>query len=316
MTGSKSVLSVPRRQSISPGPHFSRRKQSPELCDSGSQHWTGTVNVSSEKSMFFWYYESRDSPETDPVLLWMSGGPGATSELGQYKGIGPCAVNEDGNSTRLLEFSWIDHANVVFIDQPVGVGFSQISDRNLIATSLHDGESMGGHYVTSYTEYILKQERERALQGLDIGIHIDSAIIVDGYIDGAYQYTGYYDFFCEDWRADGRPYPLMNATACQEMGEAVAACEKKGAMCRDSYDVDVCAWAMQSCDRTVGKYFADGVKPGGWNPYDSRFKCQEPPLCSNFSTDETLVFLNQPWVQEQLGFPNYTFQLIDFDTNQ
>lgn len=208
---------------------------------------------------------------------------------------------------------------------------------------------MGGHYVTSYTEYILKQERERALQGLDIGIHIDSAIIVDGYIDGAYQYTGYYDFFCEDWRADGRPYPLMNATACQEMGEAVAACEKKGAMCRDSYDVDVCAWAMQSCDRTVGKYFADGVKPGGWNPYDSRylpifplalqskgfhdsktrfiisskancspgrFKCQEPPLCSNFSTDETLVFLNQPWVQEQLGFPNYTFQLIDFDTNQ
>ncbi|CAG9990808.1 unnamed protein product [Clonostachys byssicola] len=338
------VLNGLHRQAISPGPHFSRRQQSPELCDAGSQHWTGTVNVSSEKSMFFWYYESRDSPETDPVLLWMSGGPGATSELGQFKGIGPCAVNEDGNSTRRLEFSWIDHANVVFIDQPVGVGFSQISDRNLIATNLHDGardvytflstftkdvfpqlanrtwhitgESMGGHYVTSYTEYILKQERERALQGLDIGIHIDSAIIVDGYIDGAYQYTGYYDFFCEDWRADGRPYPLMNATACQEIGEAVAACEKKGAMCRDSYDVDVCAWAMQSCDQTVGKHFADGVKPGGWNPYDSRFKCQEPPLCSNFSTDETLIFLNQLWVQEQLGFPNYTFELIDFDTNR
>jgi hypothetical protein len=140
---------------------------------------------------------------------------------------------------------------------------------------------MGGHYVTSYTEYILKQERERALQGLDIGIHIDSAIIVDGYIDGAYQYTGYYDFFCEDWRADGRPYPLMNATACQEMGEAVAACEKKGAMCRDSYDVDVCVWAMQSCDQTVGKHFADGVKPGGWNPYDSKYlPVSFPQSCS------------------------------------
>jgi carboxypeptidase C (cathepsin A) len=43
-------------------------------------------------------------------------GPGATSELGQFKGIGPCAVSEDGNSTRRLEFSWIDHANVVFIE--------------------------------------------------------------------------------------------------------------------------------------------------------------------------------------------------------
>jgi hypothetical protein len=97
--GDQVVLNAPHRQPISSGPHFSRRQQSPELCDAGSQHWTGWVNVSSEKSMFFCacssgpylmqlalcavipvsltdvvgYYESRDSPETDPVLLWMSG---------------------------------------------------------------------------------------------------------------------------------------------------------------------------------------------------------------------------------------------------
>jgi cathepsin A (carboxypeptidase C) len=43
-------------------------------------------------------------------------GPGATGELGLFMGTGPCAVNEDGNSTRRLEYSWIDRANVVYIE--------------------------------------------------------------------------------------------------------------------------------------------------------------------------------------------------------
>ncbi|UPL03494.1 hypothetical protein LCI18_014428 [Fusarium solani-melongenae] len=187
---------------------FTLRRQSGTVCDAGSRHWTGTVNVTNEKSMFFWYFESRNSPGTAPVMIWMSGGPGASGELGLTKGSGPCAVNKDGNSTRRLDYSWIDHANVIYIDQPVGVGFSEISDRDLISVNLHDsgqdlytflslftkfifpeladrpwhitGESMGGHYVTGYTTYIIEQERERAAQGLDLGLDIQSAIIVDG----------------------------------------------------------------------------------------------------------------------------------------
>lgn len=32
---------------------FDVREQSPDLCDAGSRYWTGTVNITSEKSMFF-----------------------------------------------------------------------------------------------------------------------------------------------------------------------------------------------------------------------------------------------------------------------
>ncbi|KAJ3502241.1 hypothetical protein NM208_g16766 [Fusarium decemcellulare] len=197
---------------------FTLREQSQQVCNSGTRHWAGTVNVTDQKSIFFWYFESRHSPETDPVVLWFSGGPGATGELGLFKGIGPCAVNEDGNSTRRLEHSWIDHANVIFVDQPIGVGFSKISDRDLIAVNLHDGgqdiysflstftksifpetatrkwhiagESMGGHYVVGYTDYIISQERERAKQGADLGLDIKSAVITSGYIDGPSQTVG------------------------------------------------------------------------------------------------------------------------------
>ncbi|KAH6884882.1 hypothetical protein B0T10DRAFT_577264 [Thelonectria olida] len=71
---------------------------------------------------------------------------------------------------------------------------------------------MGGHYVTGYVTYIIHQERERALQGLDLGLDIKSIIVVDSHIDNSRHAIGLYDFFCSDWRGDGRQAPLMNAT--------------------------------------------------------------------------------------------------------
>lgn len=47
-----------------------------------------------------------------------------------------------------------------------------------------------------------------------------------------------------------------------------------------------------------------------------RNKCTEPPLCSNLNGGPAAVYLNQPWVQERLGFSQWPFELIDFDLNE
>lgn len=39
-----------------PSSSFEVRGQSPDLCDAGSRQWTGTVNVTADKSMFFCVY--------------------------------------------------------------------------------------------------------------------------------------------------------------------------------------------------------------------------------------------------------------------
>ncbi|KAI8665317.1 hypothetical protein NCS56_00967400 [Fusarium sp. Ph1] len=327
-----------------PGSNFEVREQSPDLCDAGSRQWTGTVNVTADKSMFFWYFESRRNPETDPLLLWMSGGPGAAGEMGLFMGSGPCSVNRDGNSTKRLEYSWIDQANVVYIDQPVGVGFSQITDRDRIAVTLkqgaqdvysflstlsHDvfpelagrpwhitGESMGGHYVTAYTQHVASLERENAEKGLEPRINITSAVILDGYIDATRQFVGYYDFFCTDWASDGRKAPLMNDTACAAMEAAIPTCEVMAARCRESYDIDICRAANEVCEEALGEYFLDGVRPGGWDPYDSRHPCEIPPICSNLAYGPIWKYFNRNWVQKKLGFHNFPFNLIDFDTGE
>jgi hypothetical protein len=75
-------------------------------------------------SMFFWYFESRKDPQNAPLSLYLGGGPGSTSLGGVTAENGPCYINADSNSTRLNPWSWNNNVNMLYIDQPVQVGFS------------------------------------------------------------------------------------------------------------------------------------------------------------------------------------------------
>ena len=76
--------------------------------------------------MFYWLFRSRRDPDSDPVVMWLTGGPGCSSETALFYENGPIGLNDDlslFNNTN----SWTDVANVVWVDQPVGTGFSKCS---------------------------------------------------------------------------------------------------------------------------------------------------------------------------------------------
>ncbi|EME43356.1 hypothetical protein DOTSEDRAFT_35633 [Dothistroma septosporum NZE10] len=73
---------------------------------------------------FFWFFEARKDPANAPLSLWLTGGPGSSSCLGLLVENGPCYVNPDSNSTTLNKWSWNNEVNMLYLDQPVQVGFS------------------------------------------------------------------------------------------------------------------------------------------------------------------------------------------------
>jgi carboxypeptidase C (cathepsin A) len=79
--------------------------------------------------MWFWFFEARHNPSTAPLALWLNGGPGSSSMVGLFQENGPCTFNNvPGSEPVSNPYSWNEAANMLYVDQPVGVGFSYGSD--------------------------------------------------------------------------------------------------------------------------------------------------------------------------------------------
>lgn len=76
---------------------------------------------------FFWFIEARQAPEAAPLTVFINGGPGSSSMVGLFQELGPCQVVEINNNTLgtvFREWGWDRSSNIIFVDQPVQVGFS------------------------------------------------------------------------------------------------------------------------------------------------------------------------------------------------
>ncbi|GAB7350232.1 hypothetical protein MBLNU459_g0885t1 [Dothideomycetes sp. NU459] len=89
----------------------------------GVNSYSGYIDLAPNVHAFFWFFESRRSPSTDPLTLWLNGGPGSDSLIGLFDELGPCNVTAN-LTTQVNPYSWSEVSNMLFLSQPVGVGFS------------------------------------------------------------------------------------------------------------------------------------------------------------------------------------------------
>ncbi|PNF39003.1 Venom serine carboxypeptidase [Cryptotermes secundus] len=83
-----------------------------------------TVNKKFNSNLFFWFFpvESNNYPSA-PVVLWLQGGPGSSSLFGLFTENGPFSVNSK-YYLKLRKYSWTKTHSVIYIDNPVGTGYS------------------------------------------------------------------------------------------------------------------------------------------------------------------------------------------------
>ena len=164
-------------------------------------HYAGYLDASEGKKLFYWYHEAVEDSENKPLVLWLNGGPGCSSLGGMFTELGPFVLDADLNVT-LNPYSFNKAANIIFIEQPAGVGFSYPNvaandSRTAVDTDLalrdflkkHPelkgrkfyvmGESYGGHYVPNTVKQI--QEANKLFP--DNRINIQGFAVGNGYTD-------------------------------------------------------------------------------------------------------------------------------------
>ncbi|KAF8959809.1 serine carboxypeptidase [Flammula alnicola] len=299
-------------------PHYSVRVKKSQFCDQTVNSYTGYIDIEA-RHLFFYFFESRNDPATDDVIFWTNGGPGCSSSLGLFMELGPCRV-PGPNGTVFHPESWNTNANVFFIDQPIGVGFSYAEHGEFVGTSedaakdvaafvsiffenfsqfkgraFHmAGESYGGRYLPLFASAVYDQNAQLVAAGLT-PVNLQSVMIGNGMTDSFKMFLSYYDMAC----SPASVAPVVNVATCVAMKATVKRCDKwMKASCEDQYDAISCGAAASFCQST----YAVPYRATGRNVYDISKPCEGGPsdLCypqTQFIRD----YLDDPSVRSLLG---------------
>ena len=88
-----------------------------------SSHYSGYLAATGGKRTHYHFVQSETAPATAPVIVWLNGGPPCSSLIGDFLENGPIVMSINGTLVENVG-SWTKTANMLFLESPVGVGFS------------------------------------------------------------------------------------------------------------------------------------------------------------------------------------------------
>ncbi|KAJ2901028.1 hypothetical protein MKZ38_002154 [Zalerion maritima] len=276
-----------------------------------------------DKHLFYWFFESRNDPENDPVVLWLNGGPGCSSLTGLFMELGPSSVNKKIKTIN-NPYSWNNNASVIFLDQPVNVGYSYSSSpvSNTVAAGkdvyalltlffeqfpeytkqpFHiAGESYGGHYIPVFASEILSHK--------DRNINLQSVMIGNGLTDEYTQYAYYRPMAC----GEGGYPAVLDEGECKSMDNALPRCQSMIQSCYDSGSLWSCVPASIYCNNA----FMGPYQRSGRNVYDIRGPCEDSSNLCYPDLGWISEYLNDKKVMEALGAEVESYESCNMDINR
>ncbi|KAH9909247.1 putative carboxypeptidase S1 [Xylariomycetidae sp. FL2044] len=299
------------------------------ICETtpGVNQYSGYLSVGEDMNMWFWFFEARHEPATAPLVAWFNGGPGSSSMNALFVTHGPCQFYNGSDVPSLNPHSWNEYANMIYIDQPIGVGFSYgaaccdstdtaaIYVWNLIQ-AFYDSfpeyesrdfgifaQSYGGRYAPVFANHIIEQNAGIAAGAVD-GSAIN--LVALGTNDGIYNMTEWYVGLIE--YSYSNPYrPLLAGddelyAACYDYYDS--ACLPALEACYATDDDAACYAADTTCKRLLTT-IQDAIDDDDFETYDIRPGAVLPP-----STYQ--AYLAREDIQAAIG-ARVNFTSLNFD---
>jgi len=267
-------------------------------------------------NLFYWFFESQEfSPQNlgdekeiakTPLIIWLNGGPGASSTLGLLLENGPYRMSQEqlGNLAE-NSYTWNKNAHIMYWDQPFGTGYSYSENSNseqvyvknedelseifyhalLNFYSKHPqysncplyitGESYGGKYVPNIAAKI---HSKNVNKNNSIKIPLQGIAVVDGWIDSKRQIRIYIDYAYSLGYIDTNQKQIIDKdydSFCMAL---------KNGQWNDAYQIS---------NNIVANVSAMG---GNFNVYDIR-------TFSDVSMDNVRTYMSLPEVKKALNIP-------------
>ncbi|KAJ2976618.1 hypothetical protein NQ176_g4846 [Zarea fungicola] len=104
-------------------------KKIPDVAFDVGESYAGLMPISNmaneTRQLYFWFFPKEGDTKTDDILIWLNGGPGCSSLTGLLNENGPFQLIDGTLAPVKNPYSWHKLTNMVWVEQPVGTGFSQ-----------------------------------------------------------------------------------------------------------------------------------------------------------------------------------------------
>eukprot|EP00930_Biecheleria_cincta_P046636 TRINITY_DN32184_c0_g1_i1.p1 TRINITY_DN32184_c0_g1~~TRINITY_DN32184_c0_g1_i1.p1 ORF type:complete len:456 (-),score=75.62 TRINITY_DN32184_c0_g1_i1:98-1465(-) len=290
-----------------------------------------SINSTYNKHLFYWFVEALAGsvPGKTPLLIWMNGGPGASSITGLLaENIGPITLELVNGTAKLKNNpnTWAKDYNILIIDNPVGAGFSYTNQGGHVKTQeemrseyytglskflgLHPeyrgnpvwvtGESYGGKYVPNVA-FEIHLRGELNLQGVIIG---------NGMYVPRVQYATLPEYAYNEGILDEHAYAL----AKQQMAECVLMIEQGQNAKAKNFCEGAVDWMYGSSEAGAGQFYYDlGMTDGSF--FDDLTAAMSKWL-NSAETRAALHVGKHTWVQADEKGPVSDALIDDFVTDQ
>ncbi|EXJ80079.1 carboxypeptidase [Capronia epimyces CBS 606.96] len=177
------------------------------------ESYAGTLSIDHNSSnlnqLYFWFFPSNNPAASDEITIWLNGGPGCSSLDGLLQENGPFLWQSGTYKPQPNPFTWVNLTNMVYVDQPIGTGFSPaapgapakirnevdigrdfagfwlnfMNTFNLTGRKVYiTGESYAGQYIPYIASYMLDQNNTdyfnvKGIQINDPSIGSDAVLI-------------------------------------------------------------------------------------------------------------------------------------------